>query len=74
MIDSLLAIVDTSFDVEKTDQPFGKRWGGDVVTMTEEHLAALREGKLLAVDVMNEYVVFLRLQEKDQSEGRAHGE
>ena len=61
MIDSLLAIVDAPFDVEKTDQPFGKRWGGDVVTLTGEHLAALREGKLLAVDVMNEYVVFLRL-------------
>ena len=69
-----LAIVDAPFDVEETDQPFGQRWGGEIMTLSKEHLAALREGKLLAVDVMNEYVVFLRLQEKDQSEGRAHGE
>jgi hypothetical protein len=62
MIDSPLAIVETPFDVEKTDQPFGKRWGGDVATLTQEHLAALQEGKLVAVDVMNEYVVFLSLK------------
>lgn len=30
--------------------------------LTKEHLTALHEGKLMAVDVMNEYVVFLRLQ------------
>ena len=57
-----LAIVDESYDVEETTQPFGKRWGGEVMTLTKEHLAALQEGKLVAVDVMAEYVVFLRLQ------------
>lgn len=61
-LDSTLAIVDASFDVEDTDQPFGERWGGEIMTLTKEHLAALQEGKLVAVDVMNEYVVFLRLQ------------
>jgi len=58
----VLAIVDESYDVEETTQPFGKRWGGEVMTLTKEHLAALQEGKLVAVDVMAEYVVFLRLQ------------
>ena len=58
----VLAIVDESYHVEETTQPFGKRWGGEVMTLTQEHLAALQEGKVVAVDVMAEYVVFLRLQ------------
>lgn len=66
--DSTLAIVDASFDVEQTDQPFGKRWCGEVMTLTKEHLAALQDGKTVAVDVMNEYVVFLRLQTKSENE------
>lgn len=69
-LDSTLAIVDSPFDVEETEQPFGKRWGGEIMTLSKEHLAALHEGKLVAVDVMNEYVVFLRLQDKgNQSDG-----
>lgn len=66
--DSTLAIVDAPFEVEETDQPFGKRWGGEIMTLSKEHLAALQEGKLVAVDVMNEYVVFLRLQVKGEDE------
>ena len=74
-LDSTLVIVDAPFDVEKTDQPFGERWGGEIMTLTKEHLDALHEGKLVAVDVMNEYVVFLRLKAKDEgkSEGLGHG-
>ncbi len=69
--DSVLAIVDAPFDVEETEQPFGKRWRGETMTLTKEHLAALQEGKLIAVDVQGEYVVFLRLQDKgNQSGGR----
>lgn len=64
--DSTLAIVDAPFDVEKTDQPFGERWGGEIMTLSKEHLAALQEGKVVAVDVMNEYVVFLRLQARNR--------
>ena len=74
-LDSSLAIVDAPFEVEETEQPFGKRWGGEIMTLTKEHLDALHEGKLVAVDVMNEYVVFLRLQAegKEKSEGLGHG-
>ena len=67
-LDPTLAIVDAPFDVEETEQPFGKRWGGEIMTLTAEHLAALHEGKLVAVDVMNEYVVFLRMQVKGGDE------
>lgn len=58
----VLAIVDKPYDVLESDQPFGKRWGDEVMTLTKEHLTALQEGKLVAVDVQGEYVVFLRLQ------------
>ena len=64
-LDHSLAIVDAPFDVTETQQPFGERWGGEIMTLSKEHLAALHEGKLVAVDVMNEYVIFLRLQEKE---------
>jgi len=67
-LDTTLVIVDAPFDVDETEQPFGKRWGGEIMTLTKEHLAALLEGKLVAVDVMNEYVVFLRLQEEGGDE------
>ena len=41
------------------------------MTLTREHLAALHEGESVAVDVMNEYVVFLQLQaEGNESGGR----
>lgn len=66
--DSTLAIVDAPFEVEETEQPFGKRWGGEIMTLSKEHLAALQDGKTVAVDVMNEYVVFLRLQTKSENE------
>lgn len=70
-LEPTLAIVDVPFDVEETDQPFGRRWGGEVMILTPEHLAALQDGKSLAVDVMDEYVVFLRLQDMvNKSDGR----
>lgn len=60
--DTRVAIVDGPFSGDETEQPFGKRWGGECVTLTAEHLAALQAGKTLALDVQNEYVTFVRLQ------------
>ncbi len=59
-----LALVDAPYDTLESNQPFGKRWGDEIVTLTAEHLSALHDGKLVAVDVQGEYVVFLRLQAK----------
>ena len=42
------------------ETPFGHRWGGDVVRLSVAHIAALQAGQTLAVDVQNEYVVFLK--------------
>ena len=57
-----VAIVDRPFNVDKTEEPFGERWGGECFTLTAEHLAALQAGKTLALDVQNEYVTFVRLE------------
>jgi hypothetical protein len=50
------------FDLEKEDTPFGKRWGGETITINENDLKQLQEGKLLALDVMSEYVVYVKLE------------
>ena len=56
-----IAIVDQPFPVDEHETPFGQRWGGEVFTLTAEHLSALQAGKTLALDVQGEYVTFLRL-------------
>ena len=58
---SNIAIVDQPFPVNEHETPFGQRWGGELLTLTAEHLAALQAGKTLALDVQGEYVTFLRL-------------
>jgi hypothetical protein len=59
--DPRIAIVDAVCDVEESEQPFGKRWRQEEVVLSAEHLAALQEGKILALDVQEEYVVFVKL-------------
>lgn len=59
--DSRIAIVDTLFNCDESDLPFGKRWGQESIRLTEAHLAALRAGQRLALDVQAEYVVYLEL-------------
>lgn len=59
--DPRIAIVDAVCDVEQSEQPFGKRWRQEKVVLSAEHLAALQEGKIPAVDVQEEYVVFVKL-------------
>lgn len=66
--DPRIVIVAAPCDVEETEQPFGKRWRQEVMTLTAEHLAALQAGKLVAVDVQSEYVLFLRLQAESTDE------
>lgn len=56
-------IVDAPFDTDGNETPFGRRWGGERLTLTPEHLTALQAGKTIALDVMGEYAVFLKLGE-----------
>ena len=58
---SHIAIVEAPFDVEQSNKPFGKRWRQEEIVLRAEHLAALKEGKVLALDVQQEYVVFVKL-------------
>jgi hypothetical protein len=62
MKDEIIAVVDNTFDPEETDSPFGKRWGGEIFKLSKDHLTALRAGKILALDVMGEYVTFVALE------------
>ena len=59
--DPRLAIVEVTCDCDTSEQPFGKRWRQETITLTAAHIEALRQGKLLAVDAQGEYVVYLKL-------------
>jgi hypothetical protein len=68
---STVESVPHAFDASNgAETPFGHRWGGDVFTITSEHITAMQDGQALALDVMNEYVVFL----KTEAGGQAHEE
>ncbi len=57
-------IVDTPFDTDGAETPFGQRWEGGTITLSAPHLAALKNGKMLALDVRDEYVAFLKANVK----------
>jgi hypothetical protein len=64
---SFIEWVDSSFDASNGAQtPFGHRWGGDVFPLSHSHLESIQQGHTLALDVMGEYVVFLKAQEGGQ--------
>ncbi len=75
---SPLESVAEPFDASNgVETPFGHRWGGDVFTLTAEHITAMQGGQALVLDVMNEYVVFLKSKpEKEiaKVEGAGDGE
>lgn len=60
--DERVAIVTETCNVEETKQPFGKRWGQERVFLTMQHINALQEGKIIALDVQGEYVMFIELE------------
>lgn len=58
--DSMAAITDKYVSADGGDTVFGERWGSQLITLRADHIAALREGKLIALDVQSEYVVYLK--------------
>ena len=60
-------VVDAPFETDGAETPFGRRWGGGTATLSAEYLAALTAGKTLALDVRDEYVMFLKA---DGSKGK----
>lgn len=47
------------------DTVFGKRWASQLIRINPEQLMALQEGKYLALDVQEEYVVYLQAERKN---------
>jgi hypothetical protein len=65
----ILETVDDVFDATNgADTPFGHRWGGDVVKLTSGHIEVMRSGQTLALDVMSEYVLFLKAESEEEKE------
>jgi Abi-like protein len=63
-VPSVIESVDSSFDASNgAHTPFGHRWGGDVFSLSHSHLETIQQGQTLALDVMGEYVVFLKTEE-----------
>ena len=61
---SVVAIVPDAVDPSSgAKTPFGHRWGGDVIRLSGANIDAIQTGQTLAVDVQNEYVVFLKKSE-----------
>jgi hypothetical protein len=58
----------------KRKGPLPKRWHQEEVILSPEHVAALQAGKVLAVDVREKYVVFLRLNVGTNAKEQDHGE
>jgi hypothetical protein len=65
--DERIAVVEKPYDVTERESPFGQRWRDEIVTLTYNHLEALKSGKSLALDVQGEYEVFLRLDKGAQT-------
>lgn len=53
-------IVEEPFECDGDNTPFGRRWGGEVINIDEKEIEALKSGKLLAIDVRSEYVIFVK--------------
>ena len=64
-----IAAVEAPFEATHGAQtPFGHRWGGDVFSLSHHHLETIRNGQTLALDVMSEYVVFLKAEPGEEKE------
>ncbi len=57
-------ILDKTIDIENENTPFGKRYGGDVFIITDEDIENLKNGKLIGLDVQNEYISYLKYRAK----------
>ncbi len=65
MTDDAKIIVDKTIDIENETTPFGKRYGADVFAITDEDIENLRNGKLIALDVQNEYIIYLKFKSNE---------
>jgi hypothetical protein len=64
MTDENKIILDKIIDIENETTPFGSRCGGDVFIITEQDIENLKNGKIIALDVRNEYITYLKFKTK----------
>ena len=64
MIDENKIVLDKTINIENEVTPFGKRWGGQTVTLTQEDIENLKNGKLIGLDIQNEYIIYLQFEIK----------
>jgi predicted protein tyrosine phosphatase len=55
-----LVIIDEAVCADDAKTVFGRRWGGQMFRLEEHHLAALRQGRYVALDIQDEYVAYLQ--------------
>ena len=66
--------VPAPFDASNgTETPFGHRWGGDILEITEEQLMAIQSGQTLLLDIQSEYVAFLKKSDDTNLKGLGYG-
>jgi hypothetical protein len=53
--DPRIAILHDTCDAEESEKPFGESWHQEEIVLRTEHLTALLEGKVLALNVREEY-------------------
>jgi hypothetical protein len=62
MTEETKIILDNIIDIDNNEStPFGTRYGGDVFIITEADIENLKNGKLIALDVQNEYITFFKI-------------
>ena len=65
MTDQNKIVLDKTIDIDNDKiTPFGTRYGGDVFIITEEDIENLKNGKIIALDVQNEYITYLKFETK----------
>jgi hypothetical protein len=62
MTDEVKIVLEGIIDIENDNTPFGKRYGGDVFIISEEDIINLKKGKLIGLDVQNEYIIYLKFK------------
>lgn len=64
MTDENKIILDKIIDIENETTPIGSWCGGDVFIITEQDIENLKNGKIIALDVRNEYITYLKFKTK----------
>lgn len=60
--DPRVAVTHVHVSADEADTVFGKRWASEIIRITPEQIEAMQAGNYIALDVQNEYIVYLELK------------